>query len=270
MIHPLRLGARFGDKLVHAIEKTTLFFDAEFITAIEEYFEHHSRLSDYIGPLHTYIGGGWSIEGYKTYGLTLLGIRQIFKLLHQPIPVIASKEGFQTLINNTPMGTQCVAVVSSHVFQETAAYGLHVFAVCYEKQRNSETLFIYDSQAMRPSYVSYFKSSATVFFPNKNRQRICEGEATCHAYAIRDALILQAQLQASPPPQEPLIQTLHYYVKGFFDPPLPPPKIIDIREFTLSETFFYDATLLKKELFISLIDHVEYVENETPCYLLGS
>lgn len=220
------------------------------------------------------MGSGWSKHSILTYGLTLEGIRYLFNKHQENIPVIGNRHQLMKFIDEVPMGQKAVAVVEQQVFKRDYEGDLlHVYAICYEKQVDKDVFYSYDSLAS--SYLSVEPFSARtceIYVPKQQRQS--SEEATCHAYAMMDARILQEMVLAENSSggryPDNLIQegiSLGYRLGeslySLFTHKESVPRVI--KRFELSSQFEYDAHRIKQDLFLELIEDVASSNAEIKC-----
>ncbi len=173
----------------------------------------------------------------KTFGLTPKGIARIFEINHDDIPVLEHADDFQTFVSNIKIGEQAIAVIEGAVVagkQDKPSFQGHVFTVLYDKQIDSDYLYIYDSSSQNyNSLKEYFRENFCLFIRNKDRQEYGDGSTTCFAYAIRDARLLKKQLALSNTEAR-----------------MP---ITENGRFSLSPDYLASITAFRKELFQTLV-----------------
>jgi hypothetical protein len=173
----------------------------------------------------------------QTFGLTPKGIARVFEINHDDIPVLEHAYDFQSFVSNTKIGEQAIAVIESAVVagkKDKSEFQGHVFTVLYDKQIDSDYLYIYNSSDQDYNNLKeYFRGNFCLFVRNEDRQAYGDGSTTCFAYAIRDARMLKKQLAL--PSSEGRM------------------PITENGSFSLSSDYLASITAFRKELFQTLI-----------------
>lgn len=249
-------GVAFGDKPISDLIDLA-FKEQKYLVFYEEHIKNDPLLVKYFGLVKVCTSRGWTLNFSTHVGLTLAGIAHYFSIIDAKVPVIATPRAFQSLVDKAIINVPIIAVVEAGVFSKDRDRhrGLHVFTILYEKKLYGHVLYIYDSLANKyDDFDSYFKQSYQVYFPDKARQ--LDSETTCHAYAIRDALLLREKLKSR---CVYLAEDIITPVSLFFGLYEAKPKL------TLSEAFIFDANAYKKQLFkeIFKFNNREYLDYES-------
>lgn len=219
------------------------------------------------------MGSGWSKQSILTYGLTLEGIRYLFNKHEENIPVIGNRHQLMKFIDDIPVGQKAVAVVEQQAFKGNDEGDLlHVYAICYEKKVDKDVFYSYDSFAASYLSVEPFSSrTCEIYVPRQQRQS--SEEATCHAYAMMDARILQEMVLVENSRgryPDNLIQegiSLGYRLGeslySLFIHKESAPRVT--KRFELSSQFEYDAHRIKQDLLVELIEDVASSNAEIKC-----
>lgn len=223
--------------------------------------EEHPAIIQYIDGINTLHGHGWSI-GFKlvNFGLTLSGIRQSLRCYKEAIPVIETPQAFQTFINEAAFYKPTVAIVVSSLFYSPELndrYGLHVFAIAYEKTALQHILHIYDSEANKDydGFEQYFGKAYQVNVADTARQQ--SGDYTCHAFAIHDARLIQSRINKglfktfTKGLFKTVVESTKSTINSFFSYPRGAP----VNLMPLDEEFFLDAIAYKRVLFAQSIQY---------------
>jgi hypothetical protein len=167
---------------------------SSYALLMEELYQKHPDLKEYIGRVRIVTGTGWGISFCPSFGLTFRGIRQV---LHQlglkQAQVADSAKSFRVAVNS--IQTRGCIVTEPAILQTGCCSGtLHAISVFVEKQENRILLSINDSygettltQKMREDFFSNRK----ILEMTSRLQRQAKGEITCNAFAIQDCVAFE-------------------------------------------------------------------------------
>ena len=221
-------------------------------------------------------GSGWtaSVE-HVSYALTAKGMSYMLEQQQLNVPVIDTPEKFRAFIEKTNPISPSIAVFSSEALERgsllgadslyhPAGFQARFFTIVYDKQLDSDTLYVYDSDGLRPDascFQAYFSSNFNLYYPE--RVRASENSYTDFVYVLHDVeQLLQLQVQAKAS-ENFVSQTLNNVndLFGFF-PSTPStsalvPTLTKAKTFQLDERFNCDAMTHKKEILLSLVCSAE-------------
>ncbi len=206
-------------------------------------------------------GSGWTAAlEHVSYALTAKGMSYMLEQQQLDVPVIDTPAKLRVFIEQTKQMKPAIAVFSSETLgidsllgagtlYHPAGFQTRFFTMIYDKQLDADTLYLYDSDGLRPDaacFQSYFSSNFNLYYPE--RARAAENAYTDFVYVLHDVeQLLQLQLQ-------PAVSHSLSNLFGFFPSThaLIPP-LSAAQTFQLDKRFHCDAMPHKKEILLGLI-----------------
>jgi hypothetical protein len=178
------------------------------LQSLKEYLERNPALHEFIAPNYSAykFSGGWGGEYYRSIlGYTLgrlSGVQCVLDLKNIQVPILSTPEKFQQFVDDTPVMTKAVCLVS---FSSMLARNKdeHICAAVYEKRSTEDVFYLYDSSAFIPvleHIKAYFRPEFKLFYPDTKRQ----SRGTCFLYALEDLNLLMPDMG---PLDEPMFGT---------------------------------------------------------------
>ena len=155
------------------------------------------------------------------------------------MPLIKTSDAFIAFIKETPIGKRSIALLMHDDVILNAGSSAYIYAIVYEKHKDRDMLYIYDSDTGLNDYIEYyekfFREHCILIFPDKTHKLYNQGAYDNHgtnACAIEDASILLTQVN------EPFMVSLQN----------------GINYFSLSQPFNYNEQAIRRKYLCELIE----------------
>ncbi len=234
--------------------------------ALHIYLSSNSQLSQLINPVYAcYYGpggpGGYganlrtSKTGYR--GFTAEGIEKILELKGLNVSFIKTKDAFQKFVHDTPMSTRRIAVIA-HKGVTSLGGDQYIYAIVYEKTKQYDNLYLYDSKAIEndclDNFKSYFRESFRILCPDE-KHRVYDDLFSRHddienASVIEDVLILIKEQDKAVDSSQTMSFFSSFASKNHED--------CEENTFSLSPAFHYDEQEVRRRHLCDLIRLNEY------------